>query len=69
MMNIKYKRKKRVKKKTKDTERAKTDKSVYVATFDLQAVLTTPCSLSLPTSSKEKDFVPMESDEEDTDIE
>ena len=31
--------------KTKDKERAKTDKSVYVATFDLQAVLTTPCSL------------------------
>lgn len=31
--------------KTDDKERARTDKSVYAATFDLQAVLTTPCSL------------------------
>ena len=31
--------------KTKDKERSKTDKGIYVATFDLQAVLTTPCSL------------------------
>lgn len=31
--------------KSKDKDRAKADKSIYVATFDLQAVLTTPCSL------------------------
>lgn len=31
--------------KSADKQRAQTDKGVYVATFDLQAVLTTPCSL------------------------
>lgn len=31
--------------KERDKLRAKNDKSIYVATFDLQAVLTTPCSL------------------------
>lgn len=29
----------------KDKERAKQEKTYYAATFDLQAVLTTPCSL------------------------
>jgi hypothetical protein len=31
--------------KKKDKERAKADRNYYAATFDLQAVLTTPCSL------------------------
>lgn len=31
--------------KSKDKDRAKADESIYVAAFDLQAVLTTPCSL------------------------
>ena len=31
--------------KSRDKDRAKTDKGIYVATFDIQAVLTTPCSL------------------------
>jgi len=31
--------------KSLDKHRAQTDQSIYVATFDLQAVLTTPCSL------------------------
>ena len=31
--------------KDKDKQRDKENKNYYVATFDLQAVLTTPCSL------------------------